>query len=148
MKKMKNKSCPVSFQLIDGTIARIGAYFVILFILIYLFTSQIFFLYILALDFLMKIYVNKLYSIIFQLSRFVKKILKLKTKMTDAAAKKLAAQFGLLFSLLLVFEVLFDFQLAFYITVSILLFCASIEALFNYCVGCEIFYILKTRGFL
>lgn len=143
---MKNKSCPVSFKLIDGTIARIGAYFVILFILAYLSTLQIVFLYLLALDFFIRIYVNKSYSIIFHLAQLTKKILKLETKMTDAAPKRLAAQFGFFFSVLLVFEVLFNFELALYITASILLFCASLEALFNFCVGCEIYYILKRWG--
>lgn len=138
-----SKSCPVSFKLIDGTVSRIGAYFVILFILAYLFTSQILFLSILVLDFLIRIYTNKAYSIIFQLSRFVKKRLKLETKMTDGGAKSLAIQFGLLLSILLLFEVLFNFQLAFYITVAIFLVCTTLEAFFNYCVGCEIFYILK-----
>lgn len=142
----KNKSCPVSFKLIDGVVARIGAYFIILFLLTYILTSQIVFLYLLALDFFIRIYMNKSYSIVFQLARLTKKILKLETKLTDAAAKRLAAQFGLFFSILLVFEVSFDFELAFYITASILLFCALLEALFNFCVGCEIYYILKRWG--
>ena len=145
---MKNQFCPVSFKLIDDTLACIGSYFVIVFIFVYLFTSQIIFLYILALDFFIRIYLNKSYSIIFQLSRFVKKILKLDTKTTDEAPKRLAAQFGLLFSVLLIFEVLLELKLAFFITVSILLFCATLEALFAYCVGCKIFYILKRWGLL
>ena len=147
-KLIKSKSCPISFQQIDATTARISAYFVVLIVFIYLFTSQILFLYLLTLDFFIRIYLNKSYSIIFQLSQFAKKILKLETEMTDAAAKKLASQFGLIFSVLLVFEALFDLQLTFFITVSILLFCASLEALFNYCVGCEIFYILNKRNLL
>lgn len=119
---MKNKSCPISCRLTDGTIARIGAYFFILFIIAYLYTIQIVFLYILAIDFFIRIYLKKSYSTVFQLSRLVKKILKLKTKMTAGAAKRLAAQFGLIFSIMLAFEVLLDFKLAFYITVSILFF--------------------------
>ncbi|MFT5662157.1 MAG: hypothetical protein ACI9TV_002805 [Sulfurimonas sp.] len=138
-----SQSCPITFKRIDGNVARIGAFFVVTLVVLYLATSFILFLYILALDFITRLYLNKEFSIIFQLSKTVKKILKIKTMMTDAGAKRLAATFGLMFSVLLIIEAHFSLDIALYITATILLICASMEVLFDYCVGCKVYYIIK-----
>jgi hypothetical protein len=137
------KSCPVSFIQVDGNLARIGAFFVALFVVLFLITSEIFLLYILAIDFYIRIYGNKKYSLIFQLSMLVKKIFKIKKSLTDGAAKRLAAQFGLAFSIILIVEAQLSINVALYITASILLFCASLEFIFDYCVGCKVYYLTK-----
>ncbi|WP_324171659.1 DUF4395 domain-containing protein [Sulfurimonas sp.] len=136
-------SCPIAFREIDGTIVRIGAFFVSLVVVAYLFTSQIFLLIFLVIDFYIRIYWHKPYSLIFQLSRFVKKILKLDSDMTDAGSKRLAAQFGLLFSIMLIVEGFVGFDFALYLTAGALLVCTSLEVLFGYCVGCKIYFIIK-----
>jgi hypothetical protein len=137
------KACPISFKLVDGTLIRIGAFFVSSVVVAYLVTSQLFLLYLLAIDFYIRLYGHKPYSPIYQLSLVVKKTLNLKEDMTDAGAKRLAAQFGLLFSLILIVEAYLGLNLALYITASILLICAFLEALFDYCVGCKVYYIIK-----
>ncbi len=136
-------SCPIAFREIDGTIVRIGAFFISLVVVIYLLTSQILLLIFLTIDFCTRIYGHKPYSLIFQLSRFVKKVLKLESNMTDAGAKRLAAQFGLLFSVMLIVEGFFGFNLALYLTAGALLACTFLEVLFGYCVGCKIYFIIK-----
>ncbi len=136
-------ACPLAFRQIDGNIVRIGAFFVSLVVVAYLFTSQIFLLVFLVVDFATRIYWHKPYSLIFQLSRFVKHILKLNSDMTDAGAKRLAAQFGLLFSVMLVIESFFNLDVALYITATALLVCTTLEVLFSYCVGCKIYFIIK-----
>ena len=137
------ESCPVAFRQIDGNLARIGAFFVISFVVAYLLTSTILLLYILAIDFFTRIYWYKPYSIIFQLSIVIKKTLKIETKMTDTGAKKLAAQFGLIFSIILIVQAHFNFDTVLYATASILLICASLELIFDYCIGCKVYYIIK-----
>jgi len=137
------KSCPVSFIQVDGNLARIGAFFVALFVVLYLMTSEIFLLYILAIDFYIRIYGNRKYSVIFQLSMIIKKIFHIRKRITDGAAKKLAAQFGLVFSIILIIEAHLSFYGALDITAAILLLCASLEFLFDYCVGCKVYYLLK-----
>lgn len=136
-------SCPIAFREIDGTIVRIGAFFISFVVIVYLFTSQIFLLIFLAIDFCIRIYGHKPYSPIFQISRFVKRILKLESDMTDAGAKRLAAQFGLLFSVMLIVEGFFGFDVALYLTAGALLACTFLEVLFGYCVGCKIYFIIK-----
>ncbi|WP_321777227.1 DUF4395 domain-containing protein [Sulfurimonas sp.] len=136
-------SCPIAFREIDGTIVRIGAFFVSVVVIIYLFTSQIFLLIFLTVDFAIRIYGHKPYSPIYQLSHLVKRIFRFKANMTDAGAKRLAAQFGLLFSVMLVIEGLLDLTLLLHITAAALLACTFLEVLFGYCVGCKIYFIIK-----
>jgi len=136
-------SCPLTFKLIDGNIARIGSFFVIAFVVTYLVTAMNIFLYILALDFFIRLYLNKEFSIIYQLSKAIKKILKIKTSMTDSGAKRLAAQFGLLFSVILIIEAHLELTVALNITSLVLLICASMEFMFDYCIGCKIYYVIK-----
>lgn len=136
-------TCPIAFRQIDGTIVRIGAFFISLVVIAYFLTAQIFLLVFLVIDFCIRIYWHKPYSPIFQASRFVKKILTLETDMTDAGAKRLAAQFGLLFSVMLVVEGFFGFDYALYLTAGALLACTALEVLFGYCVGCKIYFVIK-----
>lgn len=137
------RSCPVSFEQVDGTIARINAVFITLLVSLFLFTTYTNILYFLVLDFGLRVFGYHSLSVIFHVSRLVKKIFALKTHMTDAAAKKLAASFGLFFVVLM--SVFSDLHLdkALYITSTILLICSSLEVVFNYCLGCEIYHIYK-----
>ncbi len=140
---MSSQSCPMSFQQIDATIARIGAFFVCCLVLSFFATNSIVLLYILAVDFYIRIYSNKSYSLIYQLSKFIKKIFKLETKLTDSAAKRLAAQFGLLFSLVLIVLAHLELTMALYPIAITLLACASLEFIFEYCIGCKVYYVIK-----
>jgi len=137
------RSCPKSFKQIDGTIARINATFITLFVILFLITSNEVILYALTLDFILRLSGFKSFSPIFNLSSSIKKLLHLKTKMTDAGAKRLAAIFGLSFMLIMAIFSNFELDIALYVTAAILLSCSSLEVLFNYCVGCEIYHIYK-----
>jgi hypothetical protein len=137
------RSCPISFKQIDGTIARINAVFITLLVILFSSTSANIILYILALDFAIRLSKFKKYSPIANFSKFIKKLLKLKTKMTDAAAKKLAAFFGLFFIVIMAFLSNMGLNVALYTTTAILLTCSSLEVFFNYCLGCEIYHLYK-----
>ena len=137
------RSCPVSFKQVDGTIARINATFITLLVLLFLFTSYISILYFLVLDFGLRVFGYHSWSLIFHSSKLVKKLFSLKTHMTDAAAKKLAASFGLVFVILMSFFSDLHWDKALYVTSTILLICSSLEVVFNYCLGCEIYHIYK-----
>jgi len=136
-------SCPVSFRQIDGTIARINAIFITLLVGIFLWTSFLSILYFLVLDFGFRVFGYHSWSPIFHASKLIKKLFSLKTHMTDGAAKKLAASFGLFFVLLMSVFGSLHLDKALYITSTILLICSSLEVLFNYCLGCEIYHIYK-----
>ena len=135
------ESCPVSFKKVDGAIIRINSFWVSLGVVLFLYTNSPIWLYILFYDFSMRLYGKKIFSPLSHLSIFTKKILKIESDISDAAAKRLAAHFGLLFVFLLILTSYLELQIAIYAVASIFLFCASLELLFNYCIGCKIYFL-------
>lgn len=135
--------CPLAFRLIDGTLARLSAFFVSLFVIIFLFTQEQFFLYFICIDFIMRLSGYKSFSLIHNLSIVTKKIFSLSSEMTDAGAKRLAAYFGVLFVSLMILESVLHLEILLFLTASIFLVCTSMEVVFKFCVGCKIYFIIK-----
>ena len=140
---MMSQACPLAFRLIDGTLARISTVGVSLFVLLFLFTHQSGFLFFVLVDFIMRLYGFKKYSLILNAAILIKKIFAFKTEMTDAGAKRLAAHFGVLFIILLILESFFSLHVMLYITAAIFLLCSGLEIVFGYCIGCKIYFIVK-----
>ncbi len=140
---MNNKSCPISLVSIDSNIARINAFYTGILIVIYLLTLQVPILYFLILDFSTRLFYKREYSFLFILSSATKDILKLKSVKVDAAPKRLANYFGLIFAVLITLTALLELTSIMYILVIVLLICVFLEVIFNYCLGCEIYYLYK-----
>lgn len=144
------QQCPLIFRQIDATVTRINTLFVILGIVGFLATGNILILLFLIIDFFLRLYGYKRFSLINGLSLTIQKKLSLSVKMEDAGAKRLAAFFGLIFSIVLSVASLLNADVTVHITAGIFLFCASLELLFGYCIACKIYYIAKKiypRGF-
>lgn len=144
------QQCPLIFRQIDATVTRINTLFVILGIVGFLATDNILILLFLIIDFFLRLYGYKRFSLINGLSLAIQRKLSLRVKMEDAGAKRLAAFFGLIFSIVLSVASLLNADVTVHITAGIFLFCASLELLFGYCIACKIYYIAKKiypRGF-
>jgi len=137
------QSCPLAFRQIDGTIARLNALSVFLLLTLFVVTTQPVILVLLGADFMIRLYANKSFSPIFQLSKVLKKLFKLPSEMVDAGAKRLAAHFGLFFVALSLASSLAGMTTLMYVAVGIFLFCLSLELLFAYCIGCKIYFIYR-----
>ena len=137
------QACPLAFRLIDGTLARLSTFFVSFSVIVFLMTDQKFFLYFLLVDFMMRLYGCKKYSLIHNLSIVTKRVFQFSTDMTDAGAKRLAAHFGVVFILLMILESIFHLQTLLFLTVTLFLICTSMEVVFAFCVGCKIYFIIK-----
>ncbi|MDF1876470.1 DUF4395 domain-containing protein [Sulfurimonas sp. SAG-AH-194-L11] len=140
---MSNKSCPISLVSVDSNIARINAFYTGILVVIYFLTLQTPILYFLILDFSTRLFLKKEYSFLFILSSATKDILKFPSKKVDAAPKRLANYFGLLFSLLITAATLLELMTLMYILLGVLFLCILLEVIFNYCLGCEIYHIYK-----
>ncbi len=138
-----SQACPLAFRLIDGTLARISALFVAFFVVLFLFTNAIGLLFFILIDLLMRLYGLKKYSLILNAAILTQKMFSLKSEMTDAGAKRLAAHFGLVFLILLIGESFFSLHVMLYLTAAVFLLCTGLEIVFSYCIGCKIYYIIK-----
>lgn len=136
-------ACPIAFRQIDGTIVRINAISILVMLMAYLFSTQILFVYILGVDLIIRLFITEEFSPVQQLSRLLKGIIRAKTHNTDAAAKRLAAYFALGFAWAVIALHSLDLIYAAKAVSVIFASCAALELIFNYCVGCKIYYIYK-----
>jgi len=136
-------SCPLAFRQIDGTIARLNALSVFFLLTLFLFFPNPLILLLLGADFMVRLYGNRQFSPVFQLSKGLKRAFHLPSEMVDAGAKRLAAHFGLFFVFLSLFANLTGLEMLMYGTVVLFIFCLSLELLFAYCIGCKIYFIYR-----
>jgi len=136
-------SCPLNFVQVDSNASRLSSLMVASLVILYLTTSIEYILYFLILDFSLKLFVSKNYSLISILAHTLRKSLKMQEKFTDGGAKRLAGIFGLIFvSMLLLTDFLALSSLT-YIVAGIFLSCSLLDVFINYCLGCQIYYIVK-----
>ncbi|MBL1244031.1 MAG: DUF4395 domain-containing protein [Sulfurimonas sp.] len=140
---MSNKSCPISLVSVDSNIARINAFYTGMLVVIYFLTLQVPILYFLILDFATRLFFKREYSFLFILSSATKDILKFPSVKVDAAPKRLANYFGLIFAVLITLTALLDLTAIMYVLLIVLLVCIFLEVVFNYCLGCEIYHLYK-----
>lgn len=136
-------TCPLNFVQVDSNASRISSLIVAALVITYLLTKNEYILYFLILDFSVKLFVNKDYSLISVVSLKLRKILKIEEKFTDGGAKRLAGIFGLIFvSSLLIIHIL-DLEYLSIVVAGIFLSCSLSDVLLNYCLGCQIYYLIK-----
>ncbi len=137
------KTCPISTRRINSKIVRFISAQVAIFVAALAITKMPIFALILCIDFIARFFRVQKFSPFFILGQFASKILSLKPIFVDEAPKRFALVMGLVMSLVLLGTYGFGFY-NFGVTVaSIIFICALLETLFDYCVGCKIYYIIK-----
>lgn len=140
---MKNKSCPVSFVSVDGNVTRISSFYFGLILFAYLATMYDAILYSLIVDFIVRLFIGQKYSLLIILATQTKNIFRIKEHRVDSAAKRLAAIFGLLFLVLIAIASFLGLNILLYVLCVILFACIIMEVTIAYCVGCEVYYLVK-----
>ena len=138
-----SNSCPLNFERVDSNVSRLSSLFVASLVILYLFTSNIYILIFLVLDFTIKLFVNKELSPIAMLSHSIKSAFRMKDKFTDGGAKRLAGMFGLLFVFLLIVTHFLNAWIGSLVVAAIFLSCSLFDVFFNYCIGCKVYFIIK-----
>ncbi len=137
--------CPISPNKVDEHVVRLNAIFTILILIAgYWFTPLWWFLII---DFLARAYSVK-FSLLARFNRFTLNTLNIKPEPTNAGPKKFAAKIGLLMAVLLTAFAFLNFQIGVYVILGFFLIAASLEAFFNYCLGCQVYSILVNLGLI
>lgn len=148
----KNYSCPITGDQKDNTTIRVVAGLVstitIMTILIGLYISTtiaavIFGL--LALDFIIRGFILPKYSPVAIIAGKLVLTLKLRQRMVDSGPKIFAARIGVLFTLSSTVLYINGNVTAASIVAGILLVCAGMEALLDFCLGCRIYSLLPAR---
>lgn len=142
------QSCPISQKRVDTHIVRAISAIASLTALLFLLTDQSFLLFLLFFDYSMRLIRVEKFSPFYQISTFVVKTLKLQPHKSDEAPKRFALILGWSITLFMVLFYFFSLPSLVYILVVILLFCATLEALFDFCIGCKMYpYVASFQKF-
>lgn len=146
-----SQQCPLIFRQVDATVTRINTLFVVVGIIAFLATQNPIVLMVLIVDFALRLYGYKYLSPINISSLWIQKKGSLPVKMEDAGAKRLAAFFGIGFTIALLICSLVGADTVGVFIAVIFLFCAGLELLFGFCIACKIYTIAKKiypKGFV
>lgn len=136
-------SCPISTRRVDANMARIISFQVALFTLILLITEESFFALVILFDFFMRALRLSSFSPFEIVGKFVLKGWGVAPKLCDESPKRFALYLGLLTSLFIVVFYFAGFTLFATVVAVILLICALLETLFDFCIGCKLYYVIQ-----
>ena len=136
-------ACPMSFVNVDSNVSRFNSLFVTLLVLTYLFTNNVFIMLFLVVDFAIKLFGDKKFSPVYIVAKISKKAFRIKNNMIDGGAKRLAQYFGFTFMLLLFVLHFFDAWMLTLFVAAIYLACALLDVVFDFCLGCKIYFLIK-----
>lgn len=134
--------CPVSPDRINENVARLTAAYTLLLTPVLLFLKADFFFFLLAADFAIRAFTKDGYSLLRHLSKATATYLNLKPQLIDAAPKRFAAGVGMFFCVVIAVLQILQYHTAAAVIGGILMFCAFLEAVFAYCVGCLVYTYL------
>ena len=138
--------CPISFKQVNEKAVQINATLVVFSIIIFLFTPYKWIIYILAIDFFIRGFLNSSYSFYSTISKSILRIFKIKPLMVNAGPKIFAAKIGFIFCCIIAISYLFNFQRIGLIISSILMLFAALEAIFKFCLACKLYpFIYKMK---
>ncbi len=138
-----SKSCPVSLRSIDSNLVRIISAQVSLVAILLIFTHLPVFAIILLFDFSARGLRQQEFSPFLLTGKVIIRLLNLKPKMCDEAPKRFALYMGLVISLSIGILYIINFDTLATITSAVLLTCALLETLFDFCLGCKIYQIIQ-----
>lgn len=136
-------SCPVIFKKVDQNVVRVMAGLVSAIAIMFIISPKLLLLALLLYDFLVRSLGYKKASPLFHLAKFIAQALKLKKIEIDAGPKEFALKIGFVFVLISFIMFALEEAVAAALVVAVLLVCAFLEAAFNYCIGCQIYKLLK-----
>ena len=136
-------TCPISSRRVDSNMVRMISFQVALFTVILLITQESAFALILLFDFLMRTIRQANLSPFHVVGKFILDGWGVAPNLSDESPKRFALYLGLVISLFLVVFYIAGFT-AFATAISIiLLICALLETLFDFCIGCKIYYAIQ-----
>ncbi len=133
-------SCPISGTKVDENVARLnGVSTIVLAILLHF---HILFGILLIVDFILRILKIK-YSPIARINKLIVTKLNITPKPIDFAPKRFAAMIGLMLSTIIVLLNLINLTFISVVLSLLLITAAGLEAFLNYCLGCELYSLLR-----
>lgn len=136
-------SCPISTRRVDSNMVRVISFQVALFTVALLITQESAFALILLFDFFMRTLRQSQFSPFQAIGNFILTGWGIAPKLCDESPKRFALYLGLIISLFLVVFYMAGFTVFATSITIILLISALLETLFDFCIGCKIYYAIQ-----
>ncbi len=137
------QACPISFKRIDANQVRVHAAVITALLFVFVLGDAMWVMPLIAYDFAMRLFASPVYSPLVWLSREIKTCLGIGERMTDAAPKFFAAWLGLVMAVAIIGLAAAGLTPYVYALTAVFALCAILEAVFDYCIGCKIYMILR-----
>jgi hypothetical protein len=138
MNLLKSIACPISPLRINGNVVRITGFMMATMIALYAFTGSIYFIFAIAIDYLIRAATPAKYSPFSWLASKIADTFNLNNHPIDKAPKIFAARVGFLFAFTAA-VLYFINPTASLVVALILMFFALLESVFDVCVGCMVY---------
>ncbi len=137
------RSCPISLKRVDSITVRIGSFVVFTLTLLFVVTGTPYIPLLLTVDFALRLYGKEEWSIVSRSAHYIARKWKTTPRYTDEAPKRFAMTLGFfLVASILVASLTGASKSALFLS-AVLLLCGLAEILFDFCIGCKIYYGLK-----
>ena len=131
------KACPVSLEMIDKHLIKMYSSIVLAVLIFTLLTPYKFALYAISVDFFIRVFVGIKYSPLCKLLTYTLQITAIKPILVDSGRKKIAAQVGLLFSIIISTCCFLHFHVLEQIFIGLFITAILLDLLFDYCLACK-----------
>lgn len=134
-----NTFCPISTNKIDENIARINGALTLITIILFLISNSLVPILLLIIDFTLRSAELPKYSLFANISKKVKSLLSIESRIVNSGPKIFAARIGLVFSVLISISFLLKIN-ELTLTLSVIFgICALLESALGFCVACKIY---------
>jgi len=140
------KFCPIVTERIDTKLIKTNALFVLTTLMLSVLSPLNWLIFVVAADFFIRVFFGVKNSPVCMIITKSMKIMNVKQHYINAGPKKLAAKFGLLFSIIIIVFQFLGFDVAALIFTLVFILLTSLEVFFNYCLVCSIYPYLNKIG--
>jgi hypothetical protein len=137
--------CPISLEKIDKHLIKLYSSFVLLLLVLSLILNSGIGIFLITIDFSIRVFIGVKSS---PLCIFLTKTLKfteIKPVLVDSGRKKIAAQIGLLLSILISITYIFDLYIFNILFTSMFVFAIALDLIFDYCLACKIHSLFSKK---
>ena len=136
-------SCPISNQRIDTNLVRVISFQIFFFTLLFAVTQNMLFMGIILFDLTVRVLRKDSFSLFAQTGKFILEQWNAVPRYTDESPKRFALYLGLSMTVTITALAFFGLFKTAVAVALILMICAFIEVLFDFCIGCKIYYTLQ-----
>ncbi len=129
-------ACPINYKKVNIYLIKLYSALAATLLIMYLTAEWVWPVYVLAVDYFLRVFLGIRYSFICRLLNFVLQYLHVEPKEIDASSKAFAARLGMSFTLFLTFSIIMDWPVAARITAVIFLIAVLLEVIFSFCLAC------------